>query len=282
MLAWIGIDKCYNRGFLRTFELPAKNNIGEMTSVEVSEALTEGIQTVVLPVGAMEQHGPHGVIGTDSFLAQVVAEKVASKLNALLAPLMPYGLSSSHMNFKGTISVTPETFTLFSKDVLSSLIHHGFKRIVIINGNEPNYYPLIMVARSLREQTGILITISNWYSSLQESWKELPGIKGTERTEWKWPYFMAHGGLLETAGAMAYKQGMVRLDLATTYGAERREAFSNPVVSLPARIDEVTQKGSYGDPRAATEELGKVWTDFAADRIVEKVKIAWQTMTKEP
>ena len=180
------------------------------------------------------------------------------------------------------MSVSPETFTIFARHVLTSLIQHGFKKIVVNNGNEPNFYPMIMVARSLREQTGVLITISNWYSSLQESWKELPGIKGTERAEWKWPYFMAHGGLLETAGAMAYKQGIVRMDLAVAYGSERREAFSNPVVSLPARIDEVTQKGSYGDPRAATSELGKVWTDLAADRIVEKIQVAWQTMTKKP
>ncbi len=253
-----------------------------MTSVEVAEALSRGIDTVVLPVGAMEQHGPHGVIGTDSFLAQVTAEKVASRLNALLAPLMPYGLSSSHMNFKGTMSVSPETFAMFARDVLASLIHHGFKKIVIINGNEPNFYPMIMVARSLHEETGVLITISNWYSSLQESWKELPGIKGTERAGWKWPYFMAHGGLLETAGAMAYKEGIVRMDLATDYGAERREAFSNPAVSLPARIDEVTRQGSYGDPRAATAELGEKWTDYAADKIVERVRVAWETMAEKP
>jgi creatinine amidohydrolase len=253
-----------------------------MTSVEVGEALAEGVDTVVLPVGAMEQHGPHGVIGTDSFIAQVVGEKVAARLGALLAPLMPYGLSSSHMKFKGTMSLSPEAFTLFSKDVLTSLIHHGFKKIVIINGNEPNYYPLIMVARSLREETGVMITISNWYSALQESWRDLPGIRGTERAEWKWSYFMAHGGLLETSSSMAYKEGIVRMDLATTYGSERREVFSNPVVSLPSRIDEVTQKGSYGDPRAATTELGKAWTETAAERIVEKVRTAWQEAAKKP
>ncbi len=262
--------------------MASKNNIGEMTTAEVAEALGNGVDVVVLPVGAMEQHGPHGLIGTDSFLAQVVAEKVAVKLGALLAPLMPYGLSSSHMNFKGTMSLSPEAFTLFSRDVLTSLIHHGFRKIVIVNGNEPNYYPLIMVARSLREETGVLITLSNWYSALQECWKDLPGVKGTEKAEWKWPYFMAHGGLLETAGSMAYKQGLVRLDLAATYGSERREAFSNPVVSLPSRIDEVTQKGSYGDPRGATPELGRIWTDLAAERIVDKLRAAWDTAAKKP
>ncbi|MCL4518627.1 MAG: creatininase family protein [Thaumarchaeota archaeon] len=259
-----------------------KFNIGEMTWVEVKDAIDSGIDTVVFPVGAIEQHGPHGVFGTDSFCAQVVAEKVARKLNALQAPLMPYGLSSSHMNFKGTISVSQETLTLFAKDVMSSLIHHGFKKIVVINGNEPNFYPFMMVARTLREETGALITVSNWYAAVQEVWKQLPGVKGTEVENWKWSYFMAHGGMLETAGAMAYKPNIVRLDLATTYGSERREAFSNAIVSLPARIDEVTPKGSYGDPRLATEEMGKRWTELAAEKIVEKVKTAWETIGRSP
>jgi creatinine amidohydrolase len=259
-----------------------KFNIGEMTWVEVKAAIESGVDTVVFPMGAIEQHGPHGVFGTDAFLAQIVGDRVAQKLNALIAPLMPYGLSSSHMHFKGTISLNSETFTLFVRDVLRSLVSHGFKKIVIINGNEPNYYPAIMEARSLREETGALITISNWYAALQDGWKELPGIRGTEKANWKWPYFMAHGGILETAGAMAYKSGIVRLDLATTYPADRREAFSNPVVNLPSRIDEVTPKGSYGDPRDATDELGKVWADTAANKIVEKVKASWEMASKSP
>lgn len=259
-----------------------KRDIGEMTRVEVEEALAKGIDTVVVPLGAVEQHGPHGVLGTDSYCAQVVAGKVAKELGALLAPLMPYGMSSSHMNFKGTISLSPETFASFSKDVLSSLVHHGFKRVVVINGNEPNYYPLIMAARTLREETGAIVTVSNWYAALQDSWKELEGVKGTEKSQWKWPYFMAHGGLLETAGSMAYDPEMVRLDLATTYGSERREAFSNPSVSLPARIEEVAPQGSYGDPRDATAKMGKDWTDVAARKIAERVRDAWQTAAKKP
>lgn len=258
-----------------------KNNIGEMTWVEVKDALEkDGIDTVIFPAGAIEQHGPHGVFGTDSFLAQLVAENLAIRLNALIAPLMPYGLSSSHMNFKGTISLTPETFTMIARDVLSSLIHHGFKKIVVMNGNEPNYYPFIMVARTLREETGVTITVSNWFSALQETWKELPGVKGTERANWKWPYFMAHGGILETSGTMAYKSGIVRLDLATIYGSEKREIFSNSTVSLPARIDEVAPKGSYGDPRESSEELGKMWIDAASTRIEEKIRAAWAALAK--
>ena len=260
----------------------AKNEIGKMTRVEIEEALSKGVDTVVLPLGAIEQHGPHGVLGTDSYCAQVVAEKVARELGALVAPLMPYGLSSSHMNFKGTISLSPETFAMLSRDVLGSLVHHGFKKIVVINGNEPNYYPLIMAARSLREETGVIVTISNWYAALQDAWKDLDGIKGTEKAQWKWPYFMAHGGLLETAGTMAYDPEIVRLDLATTYGSERREAFSNSSVSLPARIEEVAPKGSYGDPRDATDKLGQEWTDAAAKKIAEKVREAWQMIAKKP
>ncbi len=259
-----------------------KFKIDEMTWVEVKEAMSNSVDTVVLPIGAIEQHGPHGPIGTDSFCAQVVSEKVATELGALLAPLMPYGLSSSHMAFKGTMSVSPETFSMFARDILTSLIHHGFQKIVVINGNEPNYYPFMMVARTLREESGVLITISNWYAALQEIWKDLPGIKGTEKEDWKWSYFMAHGGLLEIAGTMAYKTGIQRLDLSTTYGSERREAIANAVVSLPAKIDEVTPQGSYGDPRSATKEIGDAWTDLAAERIVERLRSTWKTIATPP
>jgi creatinine amidohydrolase len=257
-----------------------KYNIGEMTWVEVKEAIESGKNTVVFPMGAVEQHGPHGVFGTDAFCAQVVGEKVATKLGALIIPLLPYGLSSSHMRFKGTVSIEPETFSLVVRDILNSLITHGFERIAIINGNEPNFYPAIMQARSLRERSGTMITISNWYAALQETWKELPGIKGTEKANWKWSYFMAHGGILETSGTMAFKKEIVRLDLASTYPSDRREAFSNSAVSLPSRIDEVTPKGSYGDPRDSSEELGRIWTDIAAEKIVEKIKVAWETSSK--
>ncbi len=259
-----------------------KINIGEMTWVEVKQALESGIDTVVFPTGAIEQHGPHGVFGTDSYIAEIVAENLSRRLGGLMTPLMPYGLSSSHMNFKGTISLSPETFSMFARDVLSSLIHHGFKKIVVINGNEPNYYPLIMVARTLREETNAIITVSNWFAALQDGWKELPGVKGTEKAQWKWPYFMSHGGILETSGTMAYKSGIVRLDLATTYGSERRETFSNSAVSLPARIDEVTPQGSYGDPRDSSEELGRAWVDVACEKIEEKVRAAWRMIEKKP
>jgi creatinine amidohydrolase len=256
--------------------------IDEMTWVEVKDSISRGVDTVVLPIGATEQHGPHGPIGTDSFCAWVVAEKVARNLGALLAPLMPYGLSSSHMNFKGTISVSPETFSMFARDVLTSLVRHGFQKIVVINGNEPNFYPFIMAARSLREETGVLITISNWFAALQETWKELPGIKGTEMQNWKWSYFMAHGGLLEVAGTMAYKPGIQRLDLATTFGSDRREVVANTILSLPSRIEEFTRDGSYGDPRKATQELGNQWTDLAAARIADKLLSTWEIVRTKP
>lgn len=261
----------------------AKFKIEEMTWVEVKEALEEkGVDTVVVPIGAVEQHGPHGVFGTDAFCAQVVAEKVATRLDALLAPLLPYGLSSSHMHFKGTISLSASTFSHVVRDILWSLLQHGFKKIAIINGNEPNFYPAIVEARDMREKTNALITISNWYASLQEIWKEAPGIKGTNKENWSWSYFMAHGGMLETSVAMAYKEEIVRLDLATTYPSDRREAFSNSAVSLPSRMEDVAPKGSYGDPLDSNADLGKFWIELAASRIAEKIKGAWKAAATPP
>ncbi|MBI2183393.1 MAG: creatininase family protein [Thaumarchaeota archaeon] len=259
-----------------------KYKIDEMTYVEVKEAMAKGIDTVVLPVGAIEQHGPHGVFGVDSFCALEAGDRVAKKLGALLAPLMPYGCSGGHMAFPGTITVSGEALEKFTKDVCKSLIHHGFKKIVIVNGNEPNYYPIMTVIRELRDETGTAIVLSNWYAALQEVWKELPGIKGTEKEKWPWPYFMAHGGLLEIAATMAHDDKIVRLDLAVTYPSDRREAVASPVVTLPAKITETTKLGSYGDPRSASKELGEKWLDVAADRIASRVKQIWKTLETPP
>ncbi|MAH21959.1 MAG: hypothetical protein CMO12_04015 [Thaumarchaeota archaeon] len=258
-----------------------KYRLDEMTYVEVREAIDRGIDTVVCPVGATEQHGLHGVLGIDSFCALKVGEKVAQKAKALLAPLMPYGMSSSHMSYPGTISLSNETLVHVMRDIYRSLTTDGFKKIIVVNGNEPNYYSMVPVAREIREDTGVLIAISNWYAALMEIWKELPGIKGTEREQWRWPNFMAHGGLLETAAAMTYKADIFRMDQAVTYPPDRREAISNPVLTAPVKMEEVCKFGSYGDPRAASKELGEKWVEMAATRIVERFDLLVKTLAEK-
>lgn len=258
-----------------------KKILSEMTSAEVKDYLGEGVDLAVLPVGAIEQHGPHGPLGIDYFGAVLVAERITEKLKAILLPSSIYGASSNHMHFAGTISLRPETLIGLVEDICRSAAHHGFKKLIIVNGHEGNDSMLSIAARRVREETGLIITISNWYNALMDVWRTLPGIAGTRFEKLEWHDFMAHGGLLEIAVTMAYKSDIVRMDLAVTGSSKNRALMSNSVLRFPAWMEEVAKAGSYGDPHGATAQLGQQWAGIAAERIVEKTKQVWETLSHE-
>ena len=93
---------------------------------------------IILPIGSTEQHGPSGLIGTDSLTAEVIAQKVGENTGSLVAPTLSYGMARHHMAFTGTITLQPKTLVNVIRDILISLAHHGFERIFIINGHGGN------------------------------------------------------------------------------------------------------------------------------------------------
>src|SRR5205814_853170 len=94
--------------------------IAHLTTFEVQDALRGGVDTVVQPIGATEQHGRQCPNGTDYFAATVVGERVAEKLDALLAPALPFGMSEHHMRYPGTITLEPSTLGLVVRDLCVS------------------------------------------------------------------------------------------------------------------------------------------------------------------
>src|SRR3972149_8994517 len=114
-----------------------EHELVNLTQPEVV-AILDRNPMVVIPVGSVEQHGPHLPCGTDTFAAEVVAKKVAADLNALLVPFTPLGVTPFHMSFVGTVSLTPETFMGLLTEVCESMAHHGAKRFVVINWHEGN------------------------------------------------------------------------------------------------------------------------------------------------
>ena len=92
-----------------------------------------GVDTAVLPVGAIEQHGPHLPLSVDWFQGEIVARQVVERLDAFLLPGIPYGCSQAHTGFRGTISLAPETLGAVVKDVVTSLLEQRFRRIAVLN-----------------------------------------------------------------------------------------------------------------------------------------------------
>ena len=92
-----------------------------------------GVDTAVLPVGAIEQHGQHLPLSVDWFQGDVVARVVAERVDAYLLPGMPFGCSQAHAGFRGSIFLAPETLGAVVKDVATSLLEQGFRRIAVLN-----------------------------------------------------------------------------------------------------------------------------------------------------
>ena len=125
--------------------------LNELTWQDVDEYLqTE--DTILLPIGSTEQHGPAGPLGVDTYAAIAIAEDTARETGVITAPPLWYGDSPHHLGFPGTISLKTETMVAVVKDVIHSLYKNGFRRFIVINGHKStNLAGLTTACRALHE-----------------------------------------------------------------------------------------------------------------------------------
>lgn len=125
--------------------------LDEMTWVELDERVRAGPPVVILPTGSLEQHGPHLPLGTDRFLPELLAERVAARIGALVAPSLPYGYKSQPRSgggnhFPGCASLDGATYIAVVRDVICDLARHGLTRIVLFDGHMENQWFLTEAA----------------------------------------------------------------------------------------------------------------------------------------
>src|SRR4051794_15283357 len=128
--------------------------LAEMTNPEVEQHMADhGDKAMVLiPIGSIEQHGPHGALATDTLIAGEVCRRVAPQIGAIVAPAVSYGLSYPHKGFTGVVYLRMSTFAALVEDLCAQFATMGFKRIVFVNGHYDNTYAIAYACASAGEQ----------------------------------------------------------------------------------------------------------------------------------
>jgi creatinine amidohydrolase len=150
------------------------------------EAYLQTSRGIIMPMGSTEQHGPIGLVGTDAICAEVIARGVGEATGALVAPTIPVGMAQHHLGFAGSMTLRPSTLIAVLRDMVDSLVIHGFERFYFLNGHGGNIATLaaafseIYTARSLAVAANIppvKCRLKNWWQSheVQKLAKDLYG-----------------------------------------------------------------------------------------------------------
>ncbi|MBN2334225.1 creatininase family protein [Candidatus Bathyarchaeota archaeon] len=238
-------------------------HLQDMTWPMVGKAIENGYKTVVVAVGSIEQHGHHLPLGTDTYLGDCIAERFAEKLgNTLVAPTIRPGCSPHHLDFPGTISITPETLIELLKDVCLSLDRHGFENIILVPSHGGNFAPVQTAVQSIApELNASLIAIAD-LMGLITLFKQKVAETGQPPES-----AGGHAGAGETSFMLAYKPELVRKDAW-------KPGYIGPFTSKYVRtgFKAVTPTGVLGDPTKSSREAGEKIIDAVTDMMVAAAK----------
>lgn len=242
-----------------------------LTWSEVEERIEGGFDTAVFPIGSVEQHGLHCPLGTDTLIAQIIARGVADRLEALCLPPLWFGVSPHHMDFAGSLTIRPSVLTSLLEDLLESLIRHGFKNVLLLNGHGGNTAS-IDAARAMIQfnHPEIFTVLSSVWVVLQDVYQDLP----PEIRQDNWRTMIAHGGLFETSVVMAVEEGMVKLERARPVSVDRYVLASDPALNVTVTMKDLSEIGSNGDPTGASSELGRMFVERSVEIIIDKYRKA--------
>ncbi len=231
----------------------------EMSWSEAKEYFTNN-DIVILPVGSNEQHGPANPLGTDHLIAKSLAEEVAKRTGVLCLQVIPFGVSSHHKQFWGTIFISPKTFKKYVEETCLSLNYYGVRKIVVVNGHGGNLAALSELARELREE-GIFVSIFQWWTATP---KLLPELFTAEERR--------HAGAEETSVNLALHPNLVNMDKAVDEGP-RRHALQMEGMTLPLSTVDETSSGVYGKQSTASAEKGRKVVEAVVNELVKHVNL---------
>jgi len=236
-----------------------KLKLHEMSWLEAKEYFEKN-DIAILPVGSNEQHGPQNPLGTDHLIAKALAEETAKRTGVLCLQVVPFGVSSHHKQFWGTIFVSPRVFKEYVKEICLALNYYGVNKIVIVNGHGGNLSALTELAMELREK-GVFISIFQWWTAVS---KNLQGLFEKEE--------LGHAAAVETAVNLYLHPQIVNMEKAVD---EKPRVHPAKVegTTLPLDTIDYTNSGVFGKATTASSEKGKKVFEAAVNKLVKHVNI---------
>jgi creatinine amidohydrolase len=238
----------------------------DLRSPELGERLADPGTVVLVPLGAIEQHGAHLPVDVDVHLAGAVCDAVAERApDVLVAPAVPWGFSTSHEPFSGTISLQPDTLVAVLRDVLRCIVDNGCRTTIVVNGHNGNVGPAAQVVAEMGADGDAFVGLVNYFDLTLETFREqrVTAIGGE-----------GHAGELETSLELHLRPERV--------GDERDVRYVEPVARRG--FADLTQRGALiqgfnlardypegvmGDPRPATSGLGEALFQAAVEGLAE-------------
>lgn len=224
-------------------------------------------KTVIIPTGAVEIYGPHLPMGSDGIAAHAIAEKVAKRMNLLIAPSIDMADSSALLDIPGTFTLSKELYLMWLDELMQNLVGYGFEKFLFITGHASTCDSVAYIARKYQLENAIKWAQIDWWRFAAAHSEDIFEEKGR----------MAHGHASECGtSVMLY----LRPDLVNMEKAERIEPdeqlYSFPDIQRFVPICCKTPNAIVGDACKGSAEKGEKIINKSVDRIVEFLISEWE------
>lgn len=266
-------------------QLPAKLFYENLSWLDVKQMPDKDRVVIVQPLGATEQHGPHGPLDMDSNNVRGTVPAAAHIANqrgtrVFVAPLLPYGWSIAHLDgeaatedaFPGTITISSETYIKLLTEVCVCFTRAGFRRIALVTGHGQNFFPAQLVAREVRFRTGAMVAVTAPFL-----------LAGAELGPMLEQGFLKHAEEFETSVSWAVDEESINVqmlaekrapvDMESPQGTKffKRDVLKSPgsagAAFLSEQFSEVSRGGVQGNPHLASKAKGERYIGAMVEKL---------------